>query len=248
MKLKILSMNIHKGFSIFNNRFTLHELKEALQETDADLVFLQEVVGENLKLSKKIPHWPGTNHCEFLSANKWPYHVYGKNATYHQRHHGNAILSRFPIVFAENIPLSNYKLEQRGLLHCAVKIPALDVPLHLFNVHLDLTHFSRKKQLQKIIARAHSHVPAKTPLILAGDFNDWSKQASPTLWQSLELKESSKTHAGDYQRSFPNFFPILRLDRLYYRHLKIILAETWQHAPWSNLSDHLPLVIEFEIE
>ncbi len=248
MKLKILTMNIHKGFSAFNTRFTLHELKAALDQTDADIVFLQEVVGENLKLQKKISAWPQVSQSEFLSHNKWPHHVYGKNAIYHQRHHGNAILSRFPIQFAENISLSTYKMEQRGLLHCAIQIPKLKTPLHLFNVHLDLTHLSRKKQLQKIIARAHSHVPPDAPLILAGDFNDWSKKASPLLQEFLQLEESSRSHRGDYAPSFPNFMPFLKLDRMYFRHLHLRSAEAWQHPPWSNLSDHLPLSIEFELK
>ena len=241
-------MNIHKGFSFFNSRFTLLELKKALHETDADIVFLQEVVGENLILSKKIQQWPTVSQSEFLAENKWPHHAYGKNAIYSQRHHGNAILSRFPLEFAENISLSTYRMEQRGLLHCAITIPQLETPLHLFNVHLDLTQMSRKRQLHKIIARAHSHVPTNSPLVLAGDFNDWSQQASSILNESLQLQESSKVHHGDYQRSFPNFFPFLRLDRLYFRHLKIKSVNSWAHAPWSNLSDHLPLCIEFEIQ
>ena len=40
---KVLTVNVHKGFTTFNRRFMLHELREAVRGVAADLVFLQEV-------------------------------------------------------------------------------------------------------------------------------------------------------------------------------------------------------------
>ncbi len=39
--LKIWTWNIHKGFSQFNRRMVIHELRERLHTLDPDLVFLQ---------------------------------------------------------------------------------------------------------------------------------------------------------------------------------------------------------------
>lgn len=44
--LKVLTYNIHKGFSATNLRFILHEIKSSLRHINADIVFLQEVQGE----------------------------------------------------------------------------------------------------------------------------------------------------------------------------------------------------------
>ncbi|MEO6146709.1 MAG: EEP domain-containing protein, partial [Sulfuriferula sp.] len=43
--LRVASYNIHKGFSHFNRRMVIHELRERLRALSADIVFLQEVQG-----------------------------------------------------------------------------------------------------------------------------------------------------------------------------------------------------------
>ena len=42
MTLKVLTYNLHKGYSVFNLKYNLFDIKEALKSTDADIVFLQE--------------------------------------------------------------------------------------------------------------------------------------------------------------------------------------------------------------
>jgi len=58
---RILTLNIHKGFSMSNWRFTLKKIRTCLRESKANVVFLQEVVGENEKHRKKISAWPDSN-------------------------------------------------------------------------------------------------------------------------------------------------------------------------------------------
>jgi endonuclease/exonuclease/phosphatase family metal-dependent hydrolase len=43
--LKVLTINIHKGFTAFNRRFILPELRDAVRTVSADIVCLQEVMG-----------------------------------------------------------------------------------------------------------------------------------------------------------------------------------------------------------
>ena len=38
---RILTYNIHKGFSMSNRRFVLHEIKQAVIDTHADILLLQ---------------------------------------------------------------------------------------------------------------------------------------------------------------------------------------------------------------
>ena len=42
---KVLTINIHKGFTAFNRRFILPELRDAVRTVSADIVCLQEVMG-----------------------------------------------------------------------------------------------------------------------------------------------------------------------------------------------------------
>jgi len=247
MKIKVLSINIHKGFSLFNRRFVLPQLRDAIHEVDADVVLLQEVVGENRRLEKKIDGWPAGTQLDFLAQGRWDHICYGKNAIYSHRHHGNAILSKFPIVEHENISLTNYRLEQRGLLHVQIKVPGYSWIFHVFNVHLDLTGISRRKQIQKIIARAKKHVLPTEPFVLGGDFNDWTGETTPALFEFLEVHECFHRQRGSHARSFPSFKPMLQLDRLYFRSLNLHSAKTLENRPWSRLSDHLPIVVEFDL-
>lgn len=248
MKIRVLSYNIHKGFNTTGFKFTLHAIREALRETGADIMLLQEVVGENKKLQETISNWPLQAQFEFLADTVWPHFSYGKNAVFTERHHGNAILSRFPIIMEENINISTNTREQRGLLHCEVALPELDDTLHVFNVHLDLFEKGRKQQFEKIVERAKSHVPPNTPFILGGDFNDWSESLHPMCVEHLGAYESHSAVHKTLAKSFPSFYPQLPLDRLYFKHLKIVSSTTLTARPWADLSDHLPLLVEFNIE
>ncbi len=97
MKMRILSYNIHKGFSIGNRDFILNDIKQALRDLNADILFLQEVLGDHNDQKCKIPNWQTAIQFEYLADSVWPHFAYGKNAIYPEGHHGNAILSKFPI-------------------------------------------------------------------------------------------------------------------------------------------------------
>ena len=92
-RLRVLTVNTHKGFTAFNRRFILPELREAVRSTAADLVFLQEVVGEHDRNSSRYNNWPPTSQYEFLADSMWNDFAYGRNAVYTDGHHGNALLS-----------------------------------------------------------------------------------------------------------------------------------------------------------
>jgi endonuclease/exonuclease/phosphatase family metal-dependent hydrolase len=76
----------------------VHELRDRLRELSADIVFLQEVQGLHLGHAERHPDWPAQPQHEFLAEDVWGNHAYGRNMVYDHGHHGNAILSRFPIL------------------------------------------------------------------------------------------------------------------------------------------------------
>lgn len=247
MRFKVLTFNIHKGFSFRSSSFTLHLIKQQLRDTQADFLFLQEVLGEHAQFSRQVDAWPTESQFEFLADEVWPHFAYGKNAVYPAGHHGNALLSRFPIKFYENIDLSLHRFERRGLLHAQVEFPDSGQSLDLFNTHLNLLHRHREQQIERIFKEVSARVPSSAPLILAGDFNDWTKKASKVLAAQENLKEAHQVLHGSYARSFPSFFPLLKLDRIYFRKLKLHSIERLHGKAWRALSDHLALLGEFEL-
>ncbi|TXI19772.1 MAG: EEP domain-containing protein [Nitrosomonas sp.] len=245
--IKVLTYNIHKGFSATNLRFVLHEIKNLLRHLDADIVFLQEVRGECNISKKSFTDRSASRQFEFLADQVWHHHAYGKNAIYKSGHHGNAILSKYPFVEWENINVSMLRSASRSLLHGAIQIPGIIKKIHIICVHLGLFELERERQISMLAKRIGSHVPADEPLIIAGDFNDWRGRVEHYLHQDLGVKEVFKNRHGVHARTFPAWLPLLSMDRIYFRGLDVVDCIYLQGKPWRRLSDHIPLVAEFRL-
>lgn len=241
--LRVASLNIHKGLSQFNRRTVIHELREGLRELDADIVFLQEVQGLNRRHAQRFARWPGQPQHEFLSTGGWD-HAYGRNRVHEHGHHGNAVLSRFPILEQRNTDVSDHRFERRGLLHCVIGVPGWPQPLHCVCVHLSLHERGRRRQLDAVCDRLHGIVAQGLPVIVAGDFNDWRERATGVLARKLGMTEALLAATGRHGRTFPSAMPVLRLDRIYVRGFDVRAARAHRGRPWSRLSDHLALSAE----
>jgi hypothetical protein len=241
MKFKVLTLNIHKGFSLWNQKLIMEELKSHIRDLGADLVLLQEVLGQHQEYALQ-------SQFEFLADEIWDHYAYGKNAAYSKGHHGNAILSHFPFSHYENIDISNHRFERRGILYGVVSCPEWkERRLHVMTVHLDLLSWGRKKQIDRLCRLVEERVPLGEPLLVAGDFNDWREELSLVLGARLGLKETHLTLKGAHAQTFPSKYPILRLDRIYARGLEMEAVSCLSGAPWSELSDHLALFAEMRI-
>ena len=244
-RLRVVTLNIHKGLSQFNTRVVIHELREGLRALAPDLVFLQEVQGLNERHALRFAAWPGKPQHEFLAGEDWK-HVYGLNRVHQYGHYGNAVLSRFPIVSSENADVSDHRFERRGLLHAVVRVPGWKRNLHCVCVHLSLHERGRRRQLDAIAGRLEQFVESRMPIIVAGDFNDWRQRASSILEKSLGMTEVSRVGGGGHLRTFPSMLPLLQLDRIYVRGFDVVRSEVHRGAPWSLLSDHLALSAELK--
>ncbi len=247
-QLRILTYNIHKGFSAGNRRFVLHRLREALLESNADILLLQEMQGEHRHYEQKHQEWPDCSHSEFLAQDEWPHIAYAENARYSLGHHGNAILSKFPFISWENINVSPVSWASRSLLHGVIHIPGLTDNLHIICIHLGLMSAERRKQFDILCRRVEEHVPRDSPLIVAGDFNDWTQQAEKLFSQRFELKEAYQTLHKRHARTWPAWLPILKMDRIYYHGIEPSFCERLDQGIWQRLSDHAPLIATFELD
>lgn len=244
--LRVLSYNIHKGFTPGNFGFVLHEIRDAIRSVNADLVFLQEVVGQHVRHAEKIKRWPRESQFEHLAEDLWPHFKYGQNAVYEEGHHGNAILSRYPIVSSDNIELSRSRWECRGLLHAVIEVDEMRPRLHAFCSHFGLFEADRRKQADLIIRRIREHAKDSEPLILAGDFNDWQETLTHRFETHAGLREAFKVREGQHARTFPAWLPILKLDRIYFRGLETLDAARHYGGTWSTLSDHAAISAVFK--
>lgn len=244
---RLLTYNIHKGFSASNSQFVLERIRESIQTVHADVVCLQEVLGHHKGHSSKVKNWPLKSQFEYLADKTWSHFAYGKNAVYDEGHHGNAILSKYPITSWTNEDVSFTKIERRGLLHTVLEVKKSKMPVHIFCVHLGLFEKDRRNQILLLAKKIKASVPIKAPLIIAGDFNDWRENASDLLLEELKVKEVFLKQDGKHAATFPAFFPLLSLDRIYYKNIKCTKVEVLKSPLWRKLSDHLPISAEFKL-
>jgi len=241
--LKVMTINTHKGFTSFNRRFVLPELREAISATGVDLVLMQEVLGEHSAWAEKFKaNWPQNTQYEYLAETVWPEYSYGKNAVYPEGHHGNAVLSKHPIKSWNNVDIASGDAEQRGLLHNVVDVGSDYSPLHVICTHFSLREADRLNQVTALIDYAAS-LPKDEPLVIGGDFNDWTLSGHRKILKAGFGEAYSQVY-GKPCRSFPAVFPILRLDRIYIRGIRSLAPTVLPSKPWSHLSDHRPLVAE----
>src|SRR5262245_2458131 len=108
--VRVLTLNTHQGFHAQRRREALLRIRDALRRSRADLVFLQEI---------GAAHGPeaASQQYEVLADGVWRQYAYGRNAVATGGHHGNALLSKFPIATWRNVDASVGKAEPRGLLY-----------------------------------------------------------------------------------------------------------------------------------
>ncbi|MFO1455296.1 MAG: endonuclease/exonuclease/phosphatase family protein [Steroidobacteraceae bacterium] len=231
--IRVLTVNIHKGWTAWRGRYILEELRTAIRAVAGDLVLLQEVHGPREGLAGA--------QAEYLADTLWRDHAWGRNALVRGGAHGNAVLSRWPILRHVNHDITQPGDEPRGLLHCVLGLPGRE--LHAICVHLGLRESHRQRQLGRLCAIARNAVPAEAPLVVAGDFNDWRSRADPLLERS-GLREVHRAARGTHARSFPASCPFLRLDRIYVARVSAHQPLPLPRRPWARLSDHAPLAAE----
>ncbi len=246
MKIKMLSYNIHKGVHFLNRKPSLDKIKEIVQGSQSDLVFLQEIRGQ---LDKKGGATGKLNsQFEYLADSVWTHYAYGRNAIYSNGDHGNAILSKYPIKNWRNIDISNHSLERRGMLHVELALPDVEKNLHLICLHLDLSNWGRQRQIKKISQIIRTEIPQDEPLIVAGDFNDWRIQVHAAMTKKLLLREAFCELQGNCAKTFPSWMPVFPLDRVYSRGFKAIEAEVLREPVFGRLSDHAALLVDLQLE
>src|SRR5574337_1995179 len=113
--LRIATYNIHKCRGL-DQRVRPRRIAQVLGELDADIVALQEVVGQG-----SHTHEDQTRYV----AETLGYHpAFGENRRHNGGAYGNLLLSRFPIIRSRNYDITTRGREPRGVLRADVRLPA----------------------------------------------------------------------------------------------------------------------------
>jgi endonuclease/exonuclease/phosphatase family metal-dependent hydrolase len=239
--LRVATYNIHKGVQGMGpvRRLEIHNIGHAVEQLDADIVCLQEVRKLHRREERYFTRWPELPQAEFLCPEGYEA-VYQTNATTKHGEHGNALLSRWPVISRGHEDMSDHRFEQRGLLH--VKIDAHGKPVHVLVLHLGLIAGSRMRQMEQVIRFVKREIPKREAVVIAGDLNDFGSKLRPAM-----LDAGFKDFIGERQYTFPSRLPLAQLDYVYARGMKPMGAEIPRGRIWWRMSDHLPLIAEFRL-
>jgi endonuclease/exonuclease/phosphatase family metal-dependent hydrolase len=198
---------------------------------------LQEVRKFHQREAQHFAHWPDVPQADYLAPEGYEA-VYRTNACTRHGEHGNALLSRWPVIDHQHEDMSDHRFEQRGMLHVELRVH--ERPVHVIVAHLGLIPASRGRQAEQICQFVAREIPPDVPLLVAGDFNDWGARVDRAL-SGANLVAVKLPGAATY----PSRLPVVQLDCVYARGLKPLRVDVPRGRIWHRMSDHLPLIAEF---
>jgi endonuclease/exonuclease/phosphatase family metal-dependent hydrolase len=210
---------------------TLGKIIDFIKLVNPDIIGLLEVDSGSYR-SEKI------NQAEAIAREMKQYHVY------QSKYPSDSMAQMVPLVNKQgNAILTNQKIiAQRfhyfreGIKRLVIELELVDV--NIFLVHLSLKFRHRQYQLQDL----HEMIKnVDKPVLVAGDFNVfWGDRELELFLAATGLRSAN----GQGQPSHPSRAPRRQLDYIF--HSPEILATDFQ-IPHVKLSDHVPLVCDFEI-
>ena len=237
-RLRVATYNIHRCRG-WDQRVLPSRIARVLEEVDADIIALQEVVnhatpeqaGQACYLAKKLGY-----ECRF-----------GQTRQLRGRPYGNAVLSRFPIAMSKAYDLSCKPLEPRACFQVDVELGGRQC-VHVFNVHLGTTHSERQRQARALVSTQILNSPEmKHPRVMLGDFNDWTQGPVSRLLASHLVSADLMAHLRR-RRTYPGLLPLVHLDHIFFDaslHLESLKLHRSRTALMA--SDHLPLIADLRL-
>ncbi|SDK13833.1 endonuclease/exonuclease/phosphatase family protein [Sediminibacillus albus] len=233
--LDVMSYNIYHGVGL-DGELNLERTADVIKDADAEIVGIQEVdryYGERSDfkdVAKELAELLGYHYVFAANLNLGPADGQSQN-----RQYGTAILSEYPIIDSENVFLSSFGREQRGLLR--TKINVRGIHLNVYNTHLGLDVISRLAQVGEIIDVTSQYQGSS---FLMGDLNAEPDSEEIQMLLNETYFEDAFSNI-DNANTFPVINPIKRIDYI----LTSPDIETInQRVIQTEASDHLPITTE----
>ena len=213
--LRVASYNLH-GCVGRDGARDAERIAGVIAELGCDTVGLQEVFGLKL-LERKLN----------MTAVAGPHHLW------HDRHVGNALLTRRRVLAVRNHDYSWPRHEPRTALDVDLEVDGETV--RVIVTHLGLKPAERRFQVKKLLELLRQ-TPLHERVVVLGDINEWLPLGRPLRWLHALLGHSPA------ERTFPSRWPLFALDRVWVRPRHALLAFGAHRSPLAvQASDHLPI-------
>lgn len=229
-ELKVLTYNIHHSNPLSKPGFIdVAAVAKVISESGADLVALQEVDVRTLRSGKDL------DQAAELAKATGMHFYFAKSIDFQDGEYGLAILSKFPILHAETLPLPLLGGEHRALGVVTLElVPGKKI---LFaNTHLDLKPENRVLQvnfLKDYFARND------LPTILCGDFNATPESDTIRNLSTMFQRVSSGL-------TYPMDKPDREIDYVMIKPVGSFSIKSRQVVPEQYASDHRPVLLDLK--
>ena len=234
--LRVMSYNLHHGEGL-DGKLDLQRIAKVITDAKADLVGLQEVDrGVERTQRRDLP-------AELAKLTGLTVQ-FDKNIAHQGGDYGNAVLTRFPIKRAKNTHLKSFANgEQRGVQQLLLDVHGREI---LFmNTHLDARRDPAEREHSATELRAIVAAAGALPVILVGDFNAGPDAKSVSAVREF-LTDSWTVVSKEPGFTIPVKKPNKRIDYIWITPTTI--TPVTMDVPYSEASDHLPIIAELRLE
>ena len=228
----IASYNTH-GCVGLDRRRDAARVATVIRDLECDAVGLQEVD------SRAGPH-SDSMQLEFLARATGMDAISGPTIRHHDGDYGNALLTRRPVLAVRRHDFSFATHEPRGALDVDLDVDG--TVLRVIVTHLGLRPAERRYQVKLLLSLLHP-VEHGQIVVALGDINEWLPIGRPLRWLHEILGKPPS------QRTFPTWYPLMALDRVWVRPRKSLLALRAHVTRDARVaSDHYPLKAVISLE
>jgi endonuclease/exonuclease/phosphatase family metal-dependent hydrolase len=232
--LTVATYNIHYAKGT-DREVDVARIVAVLRDIRADIFCLQEV-------DRHTRRSDGVDQAREIASELGMYYAFGLARRRNGGEFGNAVLSRFPIIAVDSMPLPRSSLiSARGFV--VARIDSGSRKFVCGSVHFGLGPFERRQQAEALL---HYFRRERWPVILCGDFN------GRTFSKGVSLLKNRFIHVADDLQikkinSFHTRFPYKSIDHIFRSRMAGLRCIDARNIP-ATASDHLPVVATFTWE
>jgi len=240
VKLRLVTYNIHKGVGT-DRRLRIDRIAEIVRHYDPHVVCLQEVTWA------PAAHGRRTQPQTLADSIGLPHAVVAINCRRWRCVYGNMTLSKFPIETHENLDLTVAFKKSRGALYTLIRLP--HAPLHVFNAHLGLAGYERRMQMRELVADTPRLAGPREAVVYAGDINDWRHRLFADVLEPAGYRAAAGDADDPGHATYPSRRHVVAIYKVFvHGAVKAARALPSRLALARVASDHLPVVVELEVD
>lgn len=230
--LTAVSYNIHQCIGTDGKRDP-QRIGAVIRETKGDILGLQEV--DFNPLGEKKSH-----QLDYLAEITGMKGVAGPTIRSADIHFGNALLTSGEITNVTFHDLTVVRRQPRGAIDAEMVCDGK--PVRVLVTHLGLALNERRRQAQSLIRILRQQKADYAFTLVIGDINEWRPRGFALYSLNSHLGKAPSP------RSFPSFFPVFALDRIWVKPRAALLHVKVAHSRLARVaSDHLPVLANINL-